>query len=68
MPNLKIGKIGLEKRFDKRFVGSSRFGKLMKVNVFGKRVKQIIQKDGENGKVVKTTFDKDIQNFALFSS
>jgi len=63
VPNLKIGKIGLEKRFDKDLLGLPGSA-TYEVNVFGKRVKQVIQKDGENGKVVKTTFDKDIQNFA----
>ena len=63
VPNLKIGKIGLEKRFDKDLLGLPGSA-TYEVNVFGKRVKQVIQKDGENGKVVKTTFDKDIQKFA----
>ncbi len=63
VPNLKIGKIGLEKRFNKDLLGLPGSA-TYEINVFGKRVKQVIQKDGENGKVVKTTFDKDIQNFA----
>jgi len=63
VPNLKIGKIGLEKRFDKDLLGLPGSA-TYEVNVFGKRVKQVIQKDGENGKVVKTTFDKDIQKFS----
>ena len=63
VPNLKIGKIGLEKKFNQDLLGIPGSA-TYEVNVFGRRVKQVVQKDGEEGKIVKITLDKDIQNFS----
>ena len=63
VPNLKIGKIGLEKKLNEDLLGSPGSA-TYEVNVFGKRIKQVIQEDGKNGSSIKTTLDKDIQKYA----
>ena len=63
VPNLKIGKIGLEKKLNEDLLGSPGSA-TYEVNVLGKRIKQIIQEDGKNGSSIKTTLDKDIQKYA----
>ena len=63
VPNLKIGKTGLEKTFDNYLLGKP--GKATyEVDAYGRRVKKVIHIDGKEGKVIKTTFDKDLQIFA----
>ena len=52
VPNLKIGKIGLEKKFNQDLLGIPGSA-TYEVNVFGRRVEQVVQKDGEEGKIVK---------------
>jgi len=64
VPNLKIGKIGLEKNLNETLLGEPGSA-TYEVNVFGKRVKQVVHKDGVGGNTIKTTFDKDIQNYAF---
>ena len=63
VPNLKIGKFGLEKNLDDQLLGSPGSA-TYEVNVFGKRIKQVVHEEGVNGNPIKITIDKDIQNFA----
>ena len=63
VPNLKIGKTGLEKIFDNYLLGAPGTA-TYEVDAYGRRVKKVVHVDGEKGKVIKTTFDKELQIFA----
>ena len=63
VPNLKVGKIGLEKNSNKILLGIPGSA-IYEVNAFGKRVKNIEKIDGTNGSRIKTSIDKDIQIYA----
>ena len=63
VPNLKVGKIGLEKNFNKSLLGTPGSA-IYEVNAFGKRVKNVEKIDGINGSRIKTSIDKDIQIYA----
>ena len=63
VPNLKVGKIGLEKNSNTNLLGIPGSA-VYEVNAFGKRVKNIKKSDGINGSMIKTSLDKDIQTYA----
>jgi penicillin-binding protein 2 len=63
IPNLKVGKIGLEKKINQNIIGVPGSA-TYEVNSYGRRVKRIIKEDSIDGTTIKTTIDKDIQIFA----
>jgi len=63
VPNLKIGKIGLEKNTNQNLLGIPGFA-TYEVDAYGRRVKQIIKENSIDGATIRTTIDKDIQIFA----
>jgi penicillin-binding protein 2 len=63
VPNLKVGKIGLEKNSNKSLLGIPGSA-IYEVNAFGKRVKNVKKIDGTKGVRIKTSIDKDIQIYA----
>ena len=60
VPGLRVGKIGLEKTFEKDLIGSNGVQRY-EVNAYGKRINQIDFKEGEKGKNIKLTVDVEIQ-------
>ena len=63
VPNLKVGKIGLEKSINQDLLGIPGSA-TYEVDAYGKRVKQIIKEDSTDGNTITTTIDKNIQIFA----
>jgi len=63
VPNLKVGKIGLEKKINLNLLGIPG-STTYEVDAYGRRVRQIVKQDSTDGTTIKTTIDKDIQRFA----
>ncbi len=64
MPNLDIGKEGLEKGFNPSLVGKSGQREI-EVNSYGRVIREISRKDSIKGEDLKITLDFRIQNYAL---
>ena len=62
VPGMSIGKTGLERKLDKDIIGKIGFQRY-EVNAYGKRIKQIIEDEGQAGKSFKTTLDFEIQKY-----
>ena len=60
VPGLRVGKIGLEKTFEKDLIGTNGIQRY-EVNAYGKRINQIDFKEGEKGKNIKLTVDIEVQ-------
>ena len=60
VPGLRVGKSGLEKRFEKELIGTNSIQRY-EVNAFGKRINQIDYKEGQKGKSIRLTIDTEIQ-------
>ena len=60
VPGLKVGKVGLEKTFEKELIGTNGIQRY-EVNAYGKRISQLDHTNGLNGKTVKLTIDTEIQ-------
>ena len=64
IPNLKIGKSGLEKKYEKYMLGSP--GKIIvETDAFGKQVKLVRSEEGIKGGNFDSTLDQDLQTYAL---
>ncbi|EMH80464.1 peptidoglycan glycosyltransferase [alpha proteobacterium HIMB114] len=62
-PNLKIGKSGIEKKFEDLIIGSP--GKsVIETNAYGRQLKQISYDQGIKGKNFNSTLDSELQVFA----
>lgn len=62
-PNLKIGKNGIEKKFEDSIIGSP--GKsVIEINAFGRQLKQISYNKGIKGENFNSTLDSELQVFA----
>ena len=62
-PSLKIGKNGIEKKFEDLIIGSP--GKsVIETNAFGRQLKQISYNQGIKGKNFNSTLDSELQVFA----
>ncbi len=60
VPGLRVGKIGLEKTFEKDLIGTNGVQRY-EVNAYGKRINQIDHVDGIKGKNINLTIDTDVQ-------
>ena len=60
VPGLRVGKIGLEKTFEKDLIGVNGVQRY-EVNAYGKRINQIDHIDGVKGKNIKLTIDTEVQ-------
>ena len=60
MPGLKVGKTGLEKRFENDLIGTNGIQRY-EVNAYGKRINQIDHKESLQGKTIKLTIDTEVQ-------
>ena len=61
VPGLKVGKVGLEKTFEKDLIGTNGVQRY-EVNAYGKRINQIDFEEGSKGKTIKLTVDSKVQN------
>ena len=62
VPELKIGKIGLEKTFENRLIGSNSIERY-EVNAYGRRINQLEFQKGDKGETIQLTIDTKIQEF-----
>ena len=62
VPGLKIGKTGLEKTFENELIGTNGIQRY-EVNAYGKRVKQLDYKEGNQGNLIQLTIDTEIQKY-----
>ena len=62
VPGLKVGKTGLEKRFENELIGTNGIERY-EVNAYGKRINQIDHKEGLNGQTIRLTIDTEVQKF-----
>jgi len=60
VPGLRVGKTGLEKRFEDVLIGTNGVQRY-EVNAYGKRINQVDFKEGEKGKKIRLTIDTEIQ-------
>ena len=60
VPGLKVGKVGLEKSFEKDLIGTNDIERY-EVNAYGRRISQLEFQKGEKGKTLKLTIDVEIQ-------
>ena len=63
VPGLRVGKIGLEKTYEKDLIGTNGVQRY-EVNAYGKRINQIDHLDGVKGKNIRLTIDTEVQVLA----
>ena len=63
VPGLKVGKIGLEKTFEKSLIGTNDVERY-EVNAYGRRISQLEFQKGEKGKTIRLTIDTEVQKLA----
>ena len=63
VPGLKVGKIGLEKTFERSLIGSNDVERY-EVNAYGRRISQLEFQKGEKGKTIRLTIDTEVQKLA----
>ncbi len=61
VPGLRVGKSGLEKKFENELIGTNSIQRY-EVNAYGKRINQIDHVEGKKGKNIKLTIDTEVQN------
>ena len=62
VPGLRVGKTGLEKKFEDVLIGTNGVQRY-EVNAYGKRINQVDFKEGKRGKKIRLTIDTEIQKF-----
>ena len=60
VPGLKVGKVGLEKSFEEKLIGSNDIERY-EVNAYGRRICQLEFQKGKKGKTLRLTIDTEIQ-------
>ena len=63
VPGLKVGKVGLEKTFEEKLIGTNDIERY-EVNAYGRRISQLEFQKGEKGKTLRLTIDTEIQKLA----
>ena len=63
VPGLKVGKVGLEKSFEKELIGTNDIERY-EVNAYGRRISQLEFQKGEKGKTLRLTIDTEIQKLS----
>jgi penicillin-binding protein 2 len=63
VPGLKIGKVGLEKSFENKLIGTNDIERY-EVNAYGRRISQLEFQKGEKGKTLRLTIDTKVQQLA----
>ena len=64
VPGLRVGKIGLEKTFEKDLIGTNGVQRY-EVNAYGKRINQLDHIDGIRGKNIRLTIDTEVQRLLI---
>ncbi len=62
VPGLRVGKTGLEKKFENLLIGTNGVQRY-EVNAYGKRINQVDFREGQKGKKIRLTIDTEIQKF-----
>ena len=62
VPGLRVGKTGLEKRFEDVLIGTNGVQRY-EVNAYGKRINQVDFREGQKGEKIRLTIDTEIQKF-----
>ena len=60
VPGLKVGKVGLEKTFEEKLIGTNDIERY-EVNAYGRRISQLEFQKGEKGKTLRLTIDTEVQ-------
>ena len=63
VPGLKVGKIGLEKSFEEKLIGTNDIERY-EVNAYGRRISQLEFQKGKKGQTLTLTVDTEIQKLA----
>ena len=63
VPGLKVGKIGLEKSFEQKLIGTNSVERY-EVNAYGRRISQLAFQKGDRGETIQLTIDTEIQKLA----
>ena len=63
VPGLKVGKIGLEKSFEQKLIGTNSVERY-EVNAYGRRISQLEFQTGDKGETLQLTIDTEIQKLA----
>ena len=63
VPGLKVGKVGLEKTFEEKLIGTNDIERY-EVNAYGRRISQLEFQKGEKGKTLRLTVDTEVQKMA----
>ncbi len=63
VPGLKVGKVGLEKTFEEKLIGTNDIERY-EVNAYGRRISQLEFQKGEKGKTLRLTIDTEVQKLS----
>ena len=63
VPGLKVGKVGLEKSFEEKLIGTNDIERY-EVNAYGRRISQLEFQKGEKGKTLRLTIDTEVQKLS----
>ena len=63
VPGLKVGKVGLEKTFEEKLIGTNDIERY-EVNAYGRRINQLEFQKGKKGKTLRLTVDTEVQKLA----
>ena len=63
VPGLKVGKVGLEKAFEEKLIGTNDIERY-EVNAYGRRISQLEFQKGRKGKTLRLTIDTEVQKLA----
>ena len=63
VPGLKVGKVGLEKSFEEKLIGSNDIERY-EVNAYGRRISQLEFQKGKKGETLRLTIDTEVQKLA----
>ena len=63
VPGLKVGKVGLEKTFEEKLIGTNDIERY-EVNAYGRRISQLEFQKGQKGKTLRLTIDTEVQKLA----
>ena len=63
VPGLKVGKVGLEKSFENKLIGTNDIERY-EVNAYGRRISQLEFQKGKKGQNLRLTIDTEVQKLA----
>ncbi len=63
VPGLKVGKVGLEKSFEDKLIGTNDIERY-EVNAYGRRISQLEFQKGKKGETLRLTIDTEVQKLS----